>query len=178
MAQHVQFVSSSHSLVQWCTVSPLEGAASAVCKHQLVSSVSACWHFVFWNLLPTIRTQRQCSWCLPAGLPAGAQHRRTAATARPQLLQLCWRCARTKICLYAERTPVFKCRVPVKSLPAPTRWCSARLTGQLDSWLLNARPGTPTAVLWFYTTLNIDMKNQIYEEYWIKLKAHQTLILH
>jgi hypothetical protein len=30
---------------------------------------------------------------------------------------------------------------------------------------LNARPGTPTAVLWFYTTLNIDMKNQICEEY-------------
>ena len=174
MAQHVQFVSSSQCLVQWCAVSPLEGAASAVYKHQLVSS--ACWHFVFWNLLTTIRTQRQCSWCLPAGLPAGAQHRRCHRTpARSCPVLLCWRCARTKICLYAERTPVFTCRVPVKSLPAPTRWCSARLTGQLDSWLLNARPGTPTAVLWFYTTLNIDMKNQICEEYWIKLKAaHQT----
>ena len=176
MAQHVQFVSSSHSQVQWCAVSPLEGAASAVCKHQLVSSVSACWHFVFWNLLPTIRTQRQ--WQLVSACRPPRARSTAAATARPQLLQLCWRCARTKICLYAERTPVFKCRVPVKSLPAPTRWYSARLTGQLDSWLLNARPGTPTAVLWFYTTLNIDMKNQIYEEYWIKLKAHQTLILH
>ena len=179
MDQHVQFVSSSQCLVQWCAVSPLDGAASAVCKHQLVSSVSACWHFVFWNLLITIRTQRQCSWCLPAGLPAGAQHRRCHRTpARLQLPQLCWRCAHTKICLYAERTPVFTCCVPVKSLPAPTRWCSARSTGQLDSWLLNARHGTPTVVLWFYTTLNIDMKNQICEEYWIKLKAHQTFILH
>ena len=83
MAQHVQFVSSSQCLVQWCAVSPLEGAASAVYKHQLVSS--ACWHFVFWNLLTTIRTQRQCSWCLPAGLPAGAQHRLLPPHARTQL---------------------------------------------------------------------------------------------
>ena len=91
MAQHVQFVSSSQCLVQWCAVSPLEGAASTVCKHQLVSSVSACWHFVFWNLLLTIRTQRQCSWCLPAGLPAGAQHRRCHRTpaAAAIVLTLC-----------------------------------------------------------------------------------------
>ena len=88
MAKHVQFV-SSQCLVQWCAVSPLEGAASAVYKHQLVSS--ACWHFVFWNLLTTIRTQRQCSWCLPAGLPAGAQHRRCHRT--PPRSCPVWRCA-------------------------------------------------------------------------------------
>ena len=173
MAKHVQFVSSSQCLVQWCAVSPLEGAASAVYKHQLVSS--ACWHFVFWNLLTTIRTQRQCSWCLPAGLPAGAQHRLLPPHARTQLPSV----AVLTLCTHQDLLirwahAVFKCRVPVKSLPAPTRRCSARLTGQLDSWLLNARPGTPTEVLWFYTTLNIDMKNQIWEEYWIKLKAHQT----